>query len=131
MIELFGDIQEATVEALEPASGVLIGDRPVVHVEKMTCGGQRLEDAGGGSELVGQLGTESTGTECGCGARWRAVWNSRCKSCWVTCTYRKVMRMSLWPSNCIRAGRLTPKRTISEPVRGHGARAARTFGGTR
>src|SRR5262249_22045037 len=27
--------------------------------------------------------------------------------------YRKVMRMSLWPSSCIRAGRLTPSRSIS------------------
>jgi hypothetical protein len=77
VIELFGGIQEATVEALEPASGLLIGDRPAVHVEKMACGGRRLEMPGG-SALVGQLGTESTGTECGCGARWRAVWNSRC-----------------------------------------------------
>src|SRR6266404_1771800 len=68
----------------------------------------------GGSALVAPVGTDRTGTWCGRVACWRAVWNSRCKSCWVTCTYRRVMRMSLWPSNCIRAGRLTPRRSISE-----------------
>ena len=39
VIELFGDIQEATVEALESASGLLIGDRRAVHVENMACSG--------------------------------------------------------------------------------------------
>jgi hypothetical protein len=41
-MELFGDIQEATAEALEPASGPLIGEPPAMHLQEMAGGSEGL-----------------------------------------------------------------------------------------
>jgi hypothetical protein len=60
---LYVDVKEPPVEALEPASGFLIGKLSTVHLEKMTCGSQRPADSGeaGASGAVG------------CGEHWRMV----------------------------------------------------------
>jgi len=45
-VQLFGDVKEPAIEALESASSLLIGQPPRAHLEKVACGGQRLADAG-------------------------------------------------------------------------------------
>jgi hypothetical protein len=42
VLEFFGDIQEAPVEALELAPGSLIGESPAVHLQKMAGGSEGL-----------------------------------------------------------------------------------------
>ena len=63
MDQLYVDAQEPPVEALEPAFGVLIGELPTVHLEKMASGRQRLANSG----EVGGGGT------VGCGEYWSMV----------------------------------------------------------
>ena len=73
------------VEALQPAAGLLVRESTPVRFQEVACGRDCPADAGG-IGAGGAVGTGRTGTRCGWAACWRAVWNSRCKSCWVTCT---------------------------------------------
>jgi hypothetical protein len=56
---LGGDVQEPPVEALEPSSGLVIGESAAVHLQEVACGRQCLTDAwevGGGGVGKGEYG---------------------------------------------------------------------------
>jgi hypothetical protein len=57
VIELQGDLQEPLVQALESASGLLIGESAPVHFQEMTCCRDCLANAPG----IGALGAVGNG----------------------------------------------------------------------